>query len=136
MKHYVFDTHCWVSFLSNNRFEEIIIAFIDNDVKTFTCYEQLSEFKDIHTKHTKIKKLLSNKTDFYTKAIQDVAYFFEPEKRYRLLFDYKDNFLIDIAHQTKSTLVTNDKGFKIAKKLKTPPVKIISLHQFYSSINF
>jgi|GEM_PF-1006970 len=127
MKHYVFDTHCWVSFLHSNRFEEIIIAFIDNDIKTFTCYEQLSEFKDIHAKHSKIKKHLPNKTDFYTKAIKYVTYLYEPEKRYRLLFDYKDNYLIDIAHQTKSTLVTNDKGFKLVKKFKNPPVTIISL---------
>jgi len=48
------------------------------------------------------------------------------------LFDYKDNYLVDLANQTGSKLITNDKGFRILKKLSHPKVESISLMEFYA----
>jgi putative PIN family toxin of toxin-antitoxin system len=132
MEKIVVDTHCWISFFYRSRFEKITQAFIDRDIYIYTCYEQISELKDIHAKHERISKMMPLDIDIYTDAINSVAIRFEPQKRYALLPDYKDNFLVDLAHQTKSTLVSNDKVFNLPRKIKTPRINIISLQQFYA----
>ncbi len=78
--------------------------------------------------------MLPYKTDKYVEAIKSITENFEHEKRYRLLNYYKDNFLVDMAHQTRSVLVTNDKGFNILKKLRSPKIVIIPLGKFYEKI--
>ena len=78
--------------------------------------------------------MLPHKTEKYVEAILNISEIFEPQPRYRLLNDYKDNYLVDIAHQTRSVLVTNDKGFDILKKLRSPKVEIIKLGEFYEKI--
>ena len=66
--------------------------------------------------------------------IANAADLFEPQKRFALLFDYKDNYLVDLANQTGSTLITDDKGFRILKKLSHLKVETISLNKFYKLI--
>ena len=78
--------------------------------------------------------MLPLETDTYTAILKETADFFEPQKRYALLPDYKDNYLIDLAHQTKAMLVTNDSHFTIARKLQRPAVKIITVQEFYKLV--
>jgi putative PIN family toxin of toxin-antitoxin system len=134
MEKVVVDTHCWISFFYRNRFEKITQAFIDRDIYIFTCYEQLAELKDVHSKHKRIAQMMPLDIKIYTDAISAIAIQFEPQKRYALLADYKDNYLVDLAHQSKSTLVTNDKVFSLPRKMKTPRISIITLQQFYLHI--
>jgi putative PIN family toxin of toxin-antitoxin system len=131
MEKIVLDTHCWLSFFYRNRFEKIAQAIVDNNIFTYTCNEQIKEFRDILNKYEKVKKMLPLNENIYIEAINNLCVSFEPQKRYALLPDYKDNYLIDLAHQTKSILVTNDKHFNITKKLKSPHIITISLQQFY-----
>lgn len=128
---FVLDSHVWVSFFYRGRFEKILQQVILHEVTLYTCREQLSEFADIHSKHPRIAEMLPLKTRVYTDAIRNSCILHESQKRYALLPDYKDNYLVDIAHQTKSALVTNDKGFKILKKINRPPVQIIAITEFY-----
>lgn len=100
-----------------------------------SCREQLKEFADIHTKHERIAEMLPLPTANYIAAIETTSFIAETQKRYALLLDYKDNYLIDIAHQKKAVLVSNDKGFSFTKKLKRPPVEIISIQDLYRLLN-
>jgi predicted nucleic acid-binding protein len=68
--------------------------------------------------------------------MEEMSKMFVAQKRYALLPDYKDNYLIDLAHQTHAILVTNDKHFKVAQKLKSPKITIINLQEFYQMLNF
>lgn len=133
---FVIDTNGWVSLFHKRVIEDFIDCIIENDITIFSCNELISEFKDIHAKHPVIQQMLPNKTNAYVQVMLHLTETFEPKKRVRFLNDYKDNYLADLAYQTKSVLVTNDKGFAIIKKLASTKIEIITLGQFYNRIGF
>src|ERR1700741_2200557 len=120
---FVFDTNSWVSLFYRDKYLKLLTLLENNEVEIFSCHENFSEFRDVHIKHPSIRELLPHNIEKYAAAIDEICEFYEPQKRYALLDDYKDNYLIDLAHQTKSILVSNDKHFDAAKKLKRPKVK-------------
>lgn len=130
---FVADTHVWISFFYGNRLEKILLKCIEKNILFVSCNEQLKEFTSVyHYPAIKEKKLLPQPIDIYDELINNAAEFFEPQKRFALLFDYKDNYLVDLANQTGSKLITNDRGFRILKKLSHPKVESISLKEFYA----
>jgi putative PIN family toxin of toxin-antitoxin system len=135
MNHYVLDTNIWVSIFFRHRFEDLVTKVIEQQLVLFTCNEQLNEFADAHIKHAKIKKMLPNATEDYAELLYNACMIADVHNRYKILKDYKDNYLVDLAHQTKSILVTNDKGFDVLKAFKTPPVLLMDIKQFYNKIN-
>jgi len=128
---FVFDVNSWVSLFYRDKYLKLIALLENEEIEIFSCRENFSEFRDIHSKHSAIRKLLPSGIEKYAAAIDEICEFYEPQKRYSLLNDYKDNYLIDLAHQTKSILVSNDKHFDVAKKLKRPKVSIITVQEFY-----
>lgn len=134
MSRYVMDTHVWVSFFFRNRFRKILQKINSEGGIIYTCSEQLNEFASIHTGNSKIAKMLPLKTRVYTQAMQLSCTDYPVQKRYSLLMDYKDNYLVDLANQTNSILVTDDKGFLLLKKFKRPKISILSLQNFYKHI--
>ncbi len=135
MNKFVFDTNIWISLLHRKRNDWIYEQSILNELYLFTCIEQLKEFQDVHQKYLKVRKLLPEPTMDYVAFIMLVCDTKNVENRYQLLVDYKDNYLVDLAHQTKSTLVTNDKGFDLLKSFKTPPIAVISIKEFYKKFD-
>lgn len=130
---FVADTHIWISFFYRNRMEEILQKCISKNINFRSCAEQLKEFSSVYRYPlVKKKKLLPLTLKVYQDLITNATDFFEPQKRFSLLTDYKDNYLIDLAHQTGSILISDDKGFLPMKKLAHPKVEIISLKKFYS----
>jgi predicted nucleic acid-binding protein len=125
-----------VSLFYRNKYLRILALLKNNELEFFSCRENIAEFKNMHRKYAPIRKLLPLPTEKYAVAIDEICDFYEPQKRYALLSDYKDNYLIDLAHQTKSVLVTNDHHFDMAKKLQIPPVKIITVQKFYELMGF
>lgn len=134
MNRYVMDTHVWVSFFFRNRFQEILQRINSQDGTIFTCAEQVHEFATIHAMNAKIARMLPLKTNTYIRAMRLACTDFPVQKRYGLLTDFKDNYLVDLANQTQSTLVSDDKGFDFLKKFKRPKVHILSLQKFYTHI--
>ena len=132
MKRFVFDINAWVSVFYRDKYIHLIQLIEEEQIVIYTNEENISEFADIHTKHKKIKQLLPLHTAVYVEAMEEMCKLITVQKRYALLPDYKDNYLIDLAHQTRSALVTNDKHFKVAEKFKAPPVAIITIQDFYS----
>jgi putative PIN family toxin of toxin-antitoxin system len=131
---FVFDTNSWVSLFYGDKYLKLLTLLEDGEIEIFSCHENFSEFRDIHSKHPVIRQLLPLKIEKYTAAIDEICEFYEPQKRYALLNDYTDNYLSDLAHQTKSILVTNDRHFDPAKKLRRPKVKIITIQEFYKRL--
>ena len=128
------DVNSWVSVFYRDKHSHLIKLIEEEDIDVITSEENISEFADIHAKHKRIAKLLPLHTSVYVQAMEEMSTMFAPQKRYALLPGYKDNYLIDLAHQTKATLVTDDKHFKSAQKLKSPKVTIIGLTEFYQMI--
>jgi len=136
VKKFVLDVNSWVSVFYGDKYIDIIKLIEEENIKIFTTIENISEFADIHSKHKKIATLLPLHTSVYVEAIEKMSKMFDVQKRYVLLPDHKDNYLIDRAHQTRSILVTNGKHFKIARKLRSPEINIISLSEFYQMLGF
>jgi putative PIN family toxin of toxin-antitoxin system len=130
-KSLVLDTHGWISIFYRGRLEDTVQSLSDKRITLISCSEQFKEFKDVRIKHSAIAKMLTLHPDYYVRTMKSISNIFEPDKRYRLLPDYKDNYLVDLAHQTESTLVSNDKDFRTLKKLRSPKITIISLKEFY-----
>ena len=135
VKRFVLDVNSWVSIFYRDKQLKLLKMIEEEEILIFTSEENISEFADIHTKHKKIAQLLPLHTSIYVETIEEMSTLYSAQKRYALLPDYKDNYLIDLAYQTRSVLVTNDKHFKTAEKLKSPNVTIINLAQFYESLN-
>lgn len=126
------DTHVWISFFHRSRLEKILQQCITQSFVLVSCEEQVKEFSAVyHYPKIKDRKMLSLPLGIYQDLIHNAADFFEPQKRFALLFDYKDNYLVDLAYQTQSTLITDDHGFRMLKKISRPKVKVITLKEFY-----
>ncbi len=131
MKSFALDCNIWLSIFFKRKAEKVFTQIVSHQFKIVYCAELLKEFEKIHQQDDKVKKMLPYETIIYTNFIKQSAYLVEVEKRYALLNDYKDNYLVDLAHQSKSTLVSNDKGFDTLKKFHRPPVKLINIKEFY-----
>jgi putative PIN family toxin of toxin-antitoxin system len=135
MKRFVLDCNVWISIFLQHRNSKLIDCIIEQNLTLIYCDILLKEFQDVHTKNSKINKRLHFNITDYVSFISDVAEYFEPLNRVVLLNDYKDNYLVDLAHQSQSILVTNDKGFDFYKKMKRPKIEIIKAGEFYALIN-
>jgi putative PIN family toxin of toxin-antitoxin system len=135
VKKFVLDVNAWVSVFYRDKHLKLIKLIEEEEIDIFTSEENISEFADVHAKHKKIAKLLPLHTSVYVEAMEEICEMYLPQKRYALLPDYKDNYLVDLAHQTRAILVTDDKHFKIAKTLKSPKITIVGLGRFYEMLN-
>ena len=132
---FVLDVSCWVSIFYRDKHLSLIQSIEEGFIDIYTSQENISEFADIHTKHKRIAELLPLHTSIYVETMEEMCKLYIPQKRYALLPDYKDNYLIDLSHQTRSILVTDDKHFKVARKLKSPEVVIIGIKTFYEKLD-
>lgn len=128
----VLDTHVWVSIFHKNREVDLIDVIPSKSLLLISCEEQLKEFKHIALTNEKVKQMLPSKPEEYIKFIRGITQLFESQKRFSLLHDYKDNYLVDLCWQTQSILVSDDTGFASLKKMQRPKVKIISKKDFYA----
>lgn len=133
-QNHVIDTHGWVSIFHKKKLGWFLDKIILHNLIIYTTAEQLKEFEDIHHKHEHVARMLPRKAKVYIEAMMETCTCYEIQKRYRLSPDYKDNFLVDLAHQTKSVLVSNDKGFHILHKFRSPRIKLITMDEFYSQL--
>lgn len=131
---FVLDCNVWVSIFYRNKLAKVLSAVYANGNTIVSCEEQLKEFADIHTKYEKIAKMIPLKTKDCLQLIEEASDIFYPSKRFALIEDYKDNYLVDLAHQSNSTLVSNDKDFEPLRKLKRPHVKVLTIKEFYDHI--
>jgi putative PIN family toxin of toxin-antitoxin system len=120
----VLDTHVWVSIFHKGREEDLVNAIPEKGLTLICCDEQLKEFHHIATTKEQVTKMLPSKPEDYVPFFHLIAQFADTQKRFSLLADYKDNYLVDLAWQTDSILVSDDSGFAILKKLKQPKVRL------------
>jgi putative PIN family toxin of toxin-antitoxin system len=135
VKKFVLDVSAWVSVFYSDKHLHLIALIEEEEIELFTSEENISEFADVHIKHKKVARLLPLHTSVYVEAMEEMCAVFAAHKRYALLPDYKDNYLVDLAHQTHAILVTNDKHFKVAKKLNSPKLSIIFIQEFYKMLD-
>ena len=132
---FVLDIHIWISIFHNNQTERLIDSLTEKQFTLYACRELQKEFEHV-AHYPEIKKLLPEKISFYVNLIKQLSVFVEPEKRFALVIDYKDNYLVDCAMLSNATIVSDDKHFQFLKKLTHPAVKVISKKDFYTAIGW
>jgi putative PIN family toxin of toxin-antitoxin system len=132
----VLDTHVWVSIFHKNREEDLIDAIPSKKLLLITCEEQLKEFLHIAATKEELKSMLSSKPRTYVQFIRSITQICHTEKRFSLLFDHKDNYLVDLCWQAHCILVSDDVGFRPLRKMQRPKVKVIGKRDFYELIGW
>jgi putative PIN family toxin of toxin-antitoxin system len=133
---FVLDTNIWIGVFHKNRVDKLIDSIIVKDYILISCKEQHKEFLHILYYYERIQKLLKEDYNSYIDLISAITDTHETNKRFALINDYKDNYLVDLAWQTKSILVTEDKDFKLLKKLKRPKIDILNRTEFYTLLGW
>lgn len=133
---FVLDTHVWVSIFHRNRIEDLIDAVIEKGITLVSTSEQEKELLHIINDYEEVRQLLRGNADDYARQLTSMTESFPSQKRFALLTDYKDNYLVDLAHQSRSILVSDDATFKPLKLMKRPRVKVISKQEFYKILGW
>lgn len=127
---FVLDTHVWISIFHTNRNEKLIDSLQEDDIIIISCDEQCKELLDV-IHRPQMQGLVTKSPDEYIAFIDAVSEIYESQKRFSLLMDYKDNYLVDLAWQSKAILVSDDKHFSPLKRFSRPKVRLYSKSQFY-----
>lgn len=132
---FVLDTHVWISIFHTNSSERLIDSMQENELVIVSCDEQCKELLDvIHRPH--LQGIVTRPPDEYITFINAITEIYDSQKRFSLLMDYKDNYLVDLAWQSKSILVSDDKHFSPLKRLHRPKVKVNSKAQLYKLLGW
>ena len=133
---FVLDTHVWVSIFHRNKAEQLLDELIEKDIRLMSTPEQEKELLHIIHDYPEVKELLPGKAEEYLQFLASITQSFLSQKRFALLMDHGDNYLVDLAHQSQSILVSDDKSFKPLRLMKRPRVKVISKKEFYKILGW
>jgi putative PIN family toxin of toxin-antitoxin system len=132
---YVLDTHVWISIFHGGKNEFLLDALLNNSITLISTAEQEKEF--LHVLHyPAVQELLPGKPEGYRAFLKSISIHFPSKKRFALLADYKDNYLVDLAWQSNSILVSDDRGFKSLKLMQRPKITVISKREFYKLLGW
>ncbi len=131
---FVLDTHIWFSIFHTNRTELFIDAIEQLEISIISSDEQCKEILDVATRPE--LKIINRKPEEYILFINSIAEIYESQKRFTLLIDYKDNYLVDLAWQSKSILISDDRHFAPLRKMKSPKIELQSKNDFYKILNW
>ena len=128
----VFDVNIWLSYFISGKSEKIIDLIENNDVIFYRSLELMSELKDVINR-PKFAKYFSNGTEEYILFVEQVAELFLTQTIFNLCPDPKDNYLFDLAYQSRSNfLVSGDK--KLLAVSVDQSLKLLSLAAFKTAI--
>ena len=110
----IFDTNIWISFLIGNRLQ-IIKDLISSQQVTVVLSEQLLLELRIVTQRQKLQKYFpEQEVDDLIAFLKAIGQIHQPAAKNQLSRDPKDNFLLDLAEDSKADfLVTGDKDLQV-----------------------
>jgi len=113
----VFDVNIWLRYFISGKSEKIIDMIENNNVFFYRSIELILELVEVINR-PKFAKYFSNGTKDHIAFVEQVAELFHTQPVFDLCPDPKDNYLFDLAYQSKSNyLVSED------KKVLSTPVK-------------
>ena len=129
----VFDTNIWISYFLQARFTDIVEMIENNSVEFFRDSYSKQELKEVLSR-SKFKKYLTLPISEYISFYDDVCTYIKTSKKFNLCSDSKDNFLFDLAIQSKSKyLVSGDKH--VLETIISKPPYIVNLSDFKKGIS-
>ena len=128
----VFDVNIWLSYFISGKSEEIIDMIENNDVYFYHSKELILEFKEVINR-PKFAKYFSSNTQKYVLFLEQISELFHTEAIFNDCPDPKDNYLFDLAYQSRSNfLVSGDK--KVLAVTVKQSLKLLSLSAFKTAI--
>lgn len=97
----VFDTNIWVSFFLKGRFEELVNMVFDNEVEFYRSLELTRELTQVLNRK-KFSKYLTLPIKDYIEFYEELSSMIVIIPSFNGCRDAKDNYLFDIAYQSKS----------------------------------
>lgn len=129
----VFDTNIWISYFLQSRFTDIIEMIENNSVEFFRDIQSKQELKEVLSR-SKFKKYLILPISEYISFYDEISTYIKTSKHFNLCVDSKDNFLFDLAIQSKSKyLVSGDKH--VLQTIVTQPPYVVNLTTFKQHIS-
>lgn len=126
-KRIIIDTNIWISYFLNQQFEDIAELILENDLIVFSSIDLIEELRNVLGR-SKFKKQITLPIERYINFHKELVNIVNVKKIFLESPDPKDNFLFDLAIQTKSQiLITGDKKLLA---FKTKNIDIISLTDF------
>lgn len=124
----VFDSNIWITYFLKGRFRELVELVFDYDVEFFRCIELTRELVEVLSR-PKFKKYLELPLREYISFYEDLSKITQITPVFKGCRDPKDNYLFDLAYQSKSRfLVSGDKDIRETEVTK--PLEILSLTSF------
>lgn len=111
----VVDTNVFISYLINNKSSQLLSFFIENDITIYSSIELWDEFFEVLNKK-KIKDRIP--ANFWTdkNIFKEATKVIKIEKTFNRSPDPDDNFLFDIAYQSKSYyIITEERALQNMK---------------------
>lgn len=132
---FVLDCNIWFSIFHKQKAELLLDTLLNSDVELFANAELLKELLHM-MHHPNTQGLIPRPFKKHIDFVKAITTDYPTDKRFALLRDYKDNYLVDLCVQSNAALVTNDKGFTMLKKLKHPKVSLIGKAEFYKILGW
>jgi len=128
----VFDVNIWLRYFISGKSEKIIDMMEYNNVRFYCSIELLSELEEVINR-PKFAKYFPNGTKEHTLFVKQVAELFLTQPFFDQCPDPKDNYLFDLAYQSRSNFLVSDDKKVLATPVK-PTLKSCSLSEFKAKV--
>ncbi|MEX2565880.1 MAG: putative toxin-antitoxin system toxin component, PIN family [Cyclobacteriaceae bacterium] len=125
----ILDTNIWISYIIGRKLDEIAKLILAQDLIVYSCKELEEELKEVLSRD-KFRKLLQYDPGIYLNYIQNLTISIPVYSHFEGCPDKKDNFLFDLAIQSKSDFIVT--GDKLLLTIKVDKVDVVSFTHFRS----
>ena len=129
----ILDTNLWISFLITQNYSVIDNLILEGKIKLIFSHELIEEFVTVANR-PKFKKFFNNKDiEKLLRIFDSYGKLYKVSRRINICRDPKDNFLLDLAAESKAEyLVTGDTDLLVLKKIDN--TRILSWNDFISEL--
>lgn len=133
-KRVILDTNLWISFLINDSYKEIDHLIKSDQIKLIFSIELLDEFIEVVNRPKFNKYFKDDDIIQLLNMFDEYAVLVEVKSNLDLCRDKKDNFLLNLAKDSKSDyLITGDLDLLILERIDN--CKIIQYSDFLKEMN-
>ena len=134
IKRVILDTNLWISFLINDSYKEIDHLIKSDQIKLIFSIELLDEFIEVVNRPKFNKYFKDDDIIQLLNMFDEYAVLVEVKSNLDLCRDKKDNFLLNLAKDSKSDyLITGDLDLLILERIDN--CKIIQYSSFLKEMN-
>jgi putative PIN family toxin of toxin-antitoxin system len=124
----VLDVNIWISYFISHQIQELVTIIKHKKLIIYRSNALTKELNDVINRQ-KIAKRLKLPVEDYISFYHRITIWFNSIEIFKDCPDPKDNYLFDLAYQTKSKYLVSGDKIVLATKVK-PSLKLITLTEF------